>query len=63
MKKYSAKLHVNANSEAVKFIGTVDADSIKELKEKARQHARNWNNRGRVHVQDDNSNIEFFVNA
>lgn len=63
MKKYNAKLHVNANSENVKFIGTVEANSIKELKENARQKARNQGNYGRIHVDEENEGLEFFVNA
>lgn len=52
MKKYTAKVHVNANKENVKFIGEVKADTIKELKEKARKLARNQNERGgRLHLE------------
>jgi hypothetical protein len=63
MKKYKAKLHANANSDNVKFIGTVEALSIKELKEKAREKAKSWCNYGRIHVQEENQGLEFFVNA
>jgi len=63
MKKYKAKLHVNSNSDTVKFIGTVEANSIKELKEKARLKARAWAKYGRIHVQEDNYGLDFFVNA
>jgi uncharacterized protein CbrC (UPF0167 family) len=63
MKKYTAKLHVNANSDTVKFIGTVEANSIKDLKENARSKARGCGNYGRIHIQEDNNGLEFFVNA
>jgi hypothetical protein len=62
MKKYRAKLHVNYNSDR-KFIGNVEANSIKALKQSARSKARNWNNYGRIHVQEDNYGLDFFVNA
>lgn len=63
--KYSARVHVNANKDNVKFIGTVTGNSLKELKENARSMARSWNNHlsGRLHLQDDNTGIEFYVNA
>jgi hypothetical protein len=62
MKKYRAKLHVNYNSDR-KFIGTVEANSIKELKEKSRAKAKCSNNYGRIHVEEDNYGLDFFVNA
>jgi hypothetical protein len=63
MKKYKAKLHVNSNSDRVKFIGSVEANTKKELKENARSKARAWANYGRIHVQEDNYGLDFFVNA
>lgn len=59
--KYEANLHIDANKESVKFIGNVQANSLKELKELAREKARNWNNYGRIHVQTQER--EFFINA
>ena len=63
MKKYTANLHINANKDNVKFIGTIEANSLKELKEKARQHARNSNNHlsGRIHVEVEGMG-EIYVN-
>jgi hypothetical protein len=61
--KYTARLHANANSDKVKFIGDVKGDSIKEIKENARKHARNWNERGRIHVEIEETGHDFFVNA
>lgn len=60
--KYSAKLHTKFAGD-FKFIGTVTANSLKDLKEKARQHARNWNERGRVLVSEENKGLEFGINA
>lgn len=59
--KYEANLHINANKESVKFIGSVQANTLKELKELARQKARSWSNYGRIHVQVQER--EFFINA
>lgn len=61
--KYEASLHINADSDDVAFIGKVYANSIKELKEKSRQHAIQWGHRGRIHVEEYNNNLEFYVNA
>lgn len=63
--KYKASLHINADDPAnVEFIGKVKANSIKELKDNARKHARSWNKHlyGRIHVEDANYNLEFFIN-
>jgi len=63
MKKYTAVLHANPNTEKVKYIGTAVGDSINELKQNARQKAKNWGNYGKIHVQDADKNIEFYVIA
>ncbi len=64
--KYNANLHICANTEQFEsvYIGKVKANSIKELKEKSRIHARNWNKHlyGRIHVEDKNAEIELFIN-
>ena len=61
--KYTASLHINANKNNVEFIGNVSANSKKELKEKAKQHARNWNKHlsGRIHIEVAGE-FEMFVN-
>ena len=62
--KYSAKLHTKPNNlEKVKYIGIVEADSFRQLKKNAKQHARNWNHYGRVHILCENINREFVINA
>ena len=63
--KYEARIHINANKNSVKFIGTVKANSLKVLKEEARKLARNWNNHlsGRLHLQIEDSGRELFINA
>ena len=43
--KYSAKI-MNKFKNDFKFIGTINANSLKELKEKAKNHARSWNEHG-----------------
>lgn len=60
--KYSAKLHQKAFGDFA-FIGTVEANSIFELKEKARTHARSWNKRGRISIDEENTGRQFSVNA
>lgn len=60
--RYVASLHVKTFSD-FKFIGKVKANSIEALKEKARSHARNWNERGRVYIEEENTGREFAVNA
>jgi hypothetical protein len=62
--KYEAKIHSRPNSDDPKFIGTVKANSIAELKEKAKSHARSWNEHGgRLHLQDDNTGREWIINS
>ena len=62
--KYKVKIHTNPNSERVKFIGEVSANSIVELKEKAKQHARSWNEHGgRLHLEDENTGREWMINS
>lgn len=56
--KYEADLHIDANKDNVKFIGSIQANTLKEL---ARQKARSWANYGRIHVQVQER--EFFINA
>lgn len=62
--KYKAKLHINADKEDVEFIGFVEASSIKRLKENARQHARSWNKHmfGRIHIEEEETQREWYVN-
>jgi len=62
--KYEASLHICADTDQVEFIGRVRADSIKDLKARARAHARSWDKHlfGRIHVEDMNREIEFYVN-
>lgn len=50
MTKYEAKLYLNADTDNVEFIGTIYASSVKELKERAKYHARIWGkaNKGRI---------------
>lgn len=62
--KYTASLHINANKENVEFIGNISANSKKELKREAKQHARNWNKHlsGRILISDREGEFEFFVN-
>jgi len=62
--KYMVYVHIKADKPDVEFIGTVNANSLKELKENVRKHARNWNKHlfGRLHVQDFENEIAFFVN-
>lgn len=63
--KYSAKLLVRDlfSKGNFKFIGTVSANSIADLKEKARRHALGWNERGRVYIKEENTGRELAVNA
>jgi hypothetical protein len=61
--KYTATIYANPNKHNVKFIGTVSANSIADLKERARKHARGWNERGRILLECDNTGREFYVNA
>ena len=62
--KYTARIHTNINSDRVKFIGTVTANSICELKEAARKHARSWNEHGhRLHLEDENTGREWIINS
>jgi hypothetical protein len=62
--KYEAKIHTHPNSDKVKFIGTVKANSITELKAKAKKHAQSWNEHGgRLHLQDDNTGREWMFNS
>lgn len=63
MKKYEARLHANANSNDPRFLGNVEANSIKELKDKARDKARRSGECGIIHVEECNYGREFFVNA
>ena len=63
--KYNASLHIAVNDPAkVEFIGKVQANSIKDLKEVARKHARSWNKHlyGRIHLEDADQGLEFFIN-
>ena len=62
--KYEGRIHVRPNSNDPKFIGTVYANSIKELKEKARDHARSWNEHGgRLSIEDQNTGREWVINS
>lgn len=60
--KYTAKIHSRPNSDNPKFIGVVSANSINELKETARKHARSWNERGgRLHLEEQNTGREWLI--
>ena len=62
--KYVGRLHVRPNSTDPKFIGKVEANSIKELKEKARYHARSWNEHGgRIHIECENTGRSWMINS
>ena len=62
--KYTAGLYINANKENVEFIGIISANTKKELKRNAKQHARNWNKHlfSRILISDREGEFEFFVN-
>jgi hypothetical protein len=50
--KYEGLVHNNPDRPNVKFLGTVHANNIKELKENARILARNQNEHGcRLHIE------------
>ena len=62
--KYIAKIYTNINCDDIKFIGTVKADSIHELKDKARAHARSWNEHGgKLHLECENTGREWTINS
>jgi len=62
--KYRASIHARSNSNDPKFLGYVEANSIIELKEKARAHARSWNEHGgRLHLQDERTQKEWMINS
>ena len=62
--KYEGRVHSRPYSNDPKFIGTVFANSISELKENAKKHARNWNEHGgRLHIVDENSQREWYINS
>ena len=50
--KYKAMLYIRADKSDVEFIGKVSGNSIKELKEKARDHAQGWDKHlfGRLYI-------------
>jgi len=58
--KYEAKLNKKAYGD-FSFIGTVKANSIKELKEKAKKHARSWNHFGKIYISEENKGLEFAI--
>lgn len=60
--KYTAKIHIHPNSESVRFIGEVSANTIPALKEKARAHAASWNHQGtKLHIEDVNTGREWMI--
>jgi hypothetical protein len=62
--KYEGRIHANPNKHSVKFIGTVYANSISDLKTKAREHATSWNEHGgRLHIECQNTGREFYINS
>lgn len=62
--KYTAKVHARPNSNDPKFIGTVSGNSIEQLKENARKHARSWNEHGgRLSVTDEETGREWIINS
>lgn len=61
--KYEVRIHVK-NYGHFKFIGIVKSNSIKDLKDKARQHARSWNEHGgRLYLSCDNTDREWVINS
>lgn len=60
--KYTAKLHRKAFGD-FQFLGTVLANSIKQLKENAKKHCRSWGYFGRVYVSEENKGLEFGINV
>lgn len=60
--KYEASLYIRANKADVEFIGKVSATSIKELKEKARDHARSWNKHLSSRIYIDLGETSFSIN-
>ncbi|MDD4049042.1 MAG: hypothetical protein PHI90_09550, partial [Clostridia bacterium] len=44
--KYRASIHARPYSDDPKFLGVIEANNIVELKEKAKKHARSWNEHG-----------------
>jgi len=63
--KYNAHLHSHPdNPDKVKFLGIISANSIQELKENARKHARSWNEHGgRLHLHDMELDREWYINS
>ena len=61
------KYECNINRKAFgdfEFIGTVKANSIPELKEKARKHAQSWNKSGsRLFLSDVHTGREWAINS
>jgi hypothetical protein len=62
--KYEGRVHNNPNKPNVKFIGTVYANDIQTLKEKARMLACNQNEHGgRLHIECQKTQREFYCNS
>lgn len=61
--KYVAKVHIKKLGDFA-FIGTVKANTIKELKKEARKHARSWNEHGhRLYIECENTQREWVINS
>ena len=61
--KYVAKIHTKKFGDFA-FIGTVKANTIEELKENARKHARSWNEHGhRLYLECENTQREWVINS
>lgn len=63
--KYEAKIHIFPNTNKVKYIGTVKANSINELKKLARKHNNIWGEgtNKRIHLSCNNTLKEFLINT
>lgn len=61
--KYKATIHTKKFGDFA-FIGTVKANTIAELKDKARKHARSWNEHGhRLYLECQNTQKEWVINS
>ena len=62
--KYAGRVHSNPNSNDPKFLGVVFANTIADLKENARSHARSWNKHGyRLSIECENTGRYWIINS
>ncbi len=62
--KYVARVYRRPNTNEVEFIGTVNADSIQNLKAKAKQLSISWNKHGgRLLIECQNTQRQWLVNT